>query len=208
MLLVDMHHIVSDGMSVNILIKEFMDLYRGVELPKLAFQYKDFVQWQKKLKEQGVFKAQESFWLNKFKGEIPVLKLATDFPRPQEQTFEGNTITIEVEESLTSDLKKLAYEKGVTLYMVLLAGYNILLNQYTRQKEIIVGTPVAGRRHPDLEKIIGMFVNTLPLRNEVEEKIASTWREVFNIEDVGVHDSFYQLGGRLHQGNSGIIKVI
>jgi len=169
LLLVDMHHIISDGVSVNILIKDFMEFYKGAELPKLQIQYKDFVHWQSELRQQGVFGQQENFWLEKFKGEIPILKLATDFPRPPEQSFEGDTITIEVDESLASDLKKLAYEKGVTLYMVLLAGYNILLNQYTRQKDIIVGTPVAGRRHPDLEKIIGMFVNTLPLRNVMEE---------------------------------------
>lgn len=167
---VDMHHIISDGVSVNIIVREFMELYKGMELPALRLQYKDFANWQMELCERGAYDKQEQYWLDKFKGEIPELKLRTDFKRPQMQSFEGRTVIFEVDRELTDRLIKLSYEKGITLFMLLLAAYNVLLNKYTAQKDIVVGTPVAGRGHPDLEGIVGMFVNLVAIRNEIDEE--------------------------------------
>ena len=167
-LLYDMHHIISDGTSMGILIWEFVDLYEGKKLPELRIQYKDFSAWQNGLFDTGVIKKQEEYWLNIFSGEIPVLDMPTDYPRPSIQSFEGDSISFKVDKEMAERLIMLASETGTTLYMVLLAAYNILLSKYSGQEDIIVGSPVAGRQHADLENVIGMFVNTLAMRNYPE----------------------------------------
>jgi hypothetical protein len=120
----------------------------------------------------GNFIRQKEYWEKEFEEEIPVLELPVDYARPAVQSFEGNSINIEINNETSSALKALALEAGATLYMVLLALYTIHLSRLTGQDDIVIGSPVAGRRHADLEKIIGMFVNTLALRNyPVGEKI-------------------------------------
>jgi amino acid adenylation domain-containing protein len=165
LLLVDMHHIISDGTSMGVLVREFMRLYSEEELPPLRSQYKDFSRWQNSKKEQESIKQQESYWLEEFAGEIPVLNLPVDFPRPAIQDFAGRSSGFEIGKGETQKLKNLAMTEGATLYMVLLTLFNVFLARLSGQEEIIVGSPVAGRRHPDLEPIIGMFVNTMALRN-------------------------------------------
>ena len=165
LLMLDMHHIISDGVSHGILSKDFMDLYDNISLSPLRIQYKDYAQWQNSEGEQKVIKEQEGFWLDLFQNEIPVLNLPTDFVRPAVKTFRGNTETFRLGRDETESLKRLALEEGTTLYMVLMAGFNILLSKLGNQDDIVLGTPVAGRRHADLKQIIGMFVNTLVLRN-------------------------------------------
>jgi len=165
LLLVDMHHIISDGVSHQVLVRDFLALYEGEELLPLPVQYKDFSQWQNGEKEKENLKRQEEYWLKEFEGEIPVLELPTDYPRPMEQSFEGNTLNFEIKEEQTRGLKAMTLSGGSTLYMVLVAVVNILLSKLSGMQEIIIGTPIAGRKHADLEKIIGMFVNTLSLRN-------------------------------------------
>ncbi|HLP61089.1 MAG TPA: amino acid adenylation domain-containing protein, partial [Candidatus Deferrimicrobium sp.] len=164
-LAVDMHHIISDGVSHQILREDFTALYEGKELPPLRLQYKDFAQWQNSPKEIQRLDGQMSYWLKEFAGEIPVLELPMDYPRPISQSFAGNSIDFEIATEDTRALNKIALQGGATLFMVLAAAVNILLSKLSGQEEIIVGTPMAGRRHADLEKIIGMFVNTLALRN-------------------------------------------
>ncbi|WP_113970949.1 non-ribosomal peptide synthetase [Rossellomorea aquimaris] len=168
--LFDMHHIISDGISMNIFIKEFSDLYTGKELSTLKLQYKDFSEWQNEMLASGSFKDQEEYWRGEFSDTVPVLELPTDFPRPKQKSNKGKRLTLEVGEELTDDLKKLAADTGCTLYMTLLAAYNVLLHKYTGQDDIVVGTPVVGRSHPDLQETIGMFVNTLPLRNKPQKE--------------------------------------
>jgi tyrocidine synthetase-3 len=165
LLLVDLHHIISDGVSHEILVRDFLALNEGKNLPPLRVQYKDFSEWQESEKEKKNLKQQEKYWLKEFEGEIPVLELPTDYPRPVEQSFEGNNVNFEMTEKETQELKAMALTRGSTLFMVLAAVVNILLSKLSGQEEIIIGTPIAGRRHADLEKIIGMFVNTLALRN-------------------------------------------
>ncbi|MCU0289077.1 MAG: amino acid adenylation domain-containing protein, partial [Acidobacteria bacterium] len=164
-LLVDMHHIISDGISMNILIKDFMALYQEEDLAKLRVQYKDFSEWQNNEKQKDSIKQQERFWLKEFAGEITVLELPTDYVRPAVQSFEGSRIPFEIDKNTTDVLKKLTAETDVTLYMLLLSAYSVFLSKISNQEDIIIGSPTAGRRHADLEKIIGMFVNTLALRN-------------------------------------------
>ncbi|MCU0286117.1 MAG: amino acid adenylation domain-containing protein, partial [Acidobacteria bacterium] len=165
-LLVDMHHIITDGVSHSILQKEFLALYQGndlPELPALRLQYKDFSQWQNGEKEN--LKQQETYWLKELAGELPVLDLPGDYPRPKIKSFAGDTIHFEISKQETNELNVLALKENATLFMVLTAVFNVLLAKLSGQEEIIIGTPVAGRRHSDLENIIGIFINTLTLRN-------------------------------------------
>lgn len=164
-LLFDMHHIISDGVSMGILINELINLYKGKDLPRLRIQYKDYATWQNLIYKQERIKIQEEYWINVFKDEIPVLNIPTDYPRPPGQSFEGDRIEFEINPELTGKLKRIAADTGTTLYMVLLSAYNVLLSKYSGQEDIVVGTPIAGRPHSDLHNIIGMFVNTLAMRN-------------------------------------------
>ncbi|MCK4258963.1 MAG: amino acid adenylation domain-containing protein [Halanaerobiales bacterium] len=167
----DMHHIISDGTSIGILITEFVSLYAGIEQPTLPIQYKDFAAWQNEIFKTGVIEKQEQYWLETFAGEIPVLNLSTDYPRSAMQSFDGNLITFEADREMSDKLNALARDTGTTLYMVLLAAYNLLLSKYAGQEDIVVGSPIAGRSHADLQNIIGIFINSLAMRNHpVKEK--------------------------------------
>ncbi|MCP5045909.1 MAG: amino acid adenylation domain-containing protein, partial [bacterium] len=164
-LMVDMHHIISDGISMEVLEMDFSELYEGKALPPMRIQYKDFAQWQNSPFEIENTRYQESYWLEQFEGEIPVLQLPTDYPRPIVQRFEGGSLEFQLSVEDSRGLRSAAMETGSTLFMVLLSLTTVLLSKLSGQEDIVVGTPIAGRRHADLEKIIGMFVNTLSLRN-------------------------------------------
>ncbi|WP_147355971.1 non-ribosomal peptide synthetase [Cohnella faecalis] len=164
-LLYDMHHIISDGVSMDILVREFVGLYGGQTLPAPRLQYKDYAVWQQAFMQSEAMKRQETYWLETFSGELPVLEMPTDYPRPAVQSFKGDQIQFELDGELSAGLNRIAAETGTTLYMVLLAGYSVLLSKYTGQEDIVVGTPIAGRPHADVENIIGMFVNTLAMRS-------------------------------------------
>ncbi|HLP47258.1 MAG TPA: condensation domain-containing protein, partial [Candidatus Kapabacteria bacterium] len=165
LLMVEMHHIIADGTSMEVLIKDFVGLYNRESLNELGIQYKDFSEWQNRDKEKRKFLAQEEFWRNEFAGEIPVIDLPTDFARPAVQSYEGNMLKFELAGEIAAALKSLALKTGTTMYMLLLAIFNIFLAKLSNREAIVTGTPVAGRHHADLEKIIGMFVNTLGLKN-------------------------------------------
>jgi len=164
-LLVDMHHIITDGISQDILEKEFVTLYTGKMLPPLKVQYKDYAQWQSINSQHALLKKQKAYWLKIFSDEIPLLQLPTDFHRPTVQSFKGNSTKILLSKTEYQALKKMTIKSGATLYMLILSIFTILLSKLSGQEDIIIGTAIAGRRHVDLEKIIGMFVNTLALRN-------------------------------------------
>jgi amino acid adenylation domain-containing protein len=164
-LLVDIHHIISDGFSDLLLVSDFMALYHGGQPPVLKFRYKDFSHWQTRLLKSGEMKKQENYWLETFAGEVPKLAIPRDYENAIEQSFEGSEIYFEVGHKETGQLNELARREGTTLFMLLLASYNVLLAKLSGQEDIVVGTGIAGRRHADFEKIIGMFVNTLALRN-------------------------------------------
>jgi amino acid adenylation domain-containing protein len=165
-LVVDMHHIISDGVSVEIFTREFTAFYEGKVLPELVLQYRDYSEWQQNNINSRSLVKQQEYWMNEFEsnGEIPVLQLPADYVRPAIQGFEGKTkyFSIGIEE--TAGLRKIAAEEGVTLFMLSISIYYIFLSRLTGQEDIVVGTPATGRRHADLESIMGMFVNTLALR--------------------------------------------
>ncbi|BFH70999.1 hypothetical protein PsJ27TS7_49990 [Paenibacillus dendritiformis] len=164
-LMFDTHHIVSDGVSIDVLIEEFVRLYSGEQLEPLRIQYKDYAVWQQSDEQKAQLAKQEAYWLDMFRGELPVLELPTDYPRPAMQSYEGRTLQLFMHKEKSEGLKRLAAENGATLYMVLLAGYTILLQKYTGQEDVVVGTPIAGRNHSDVQPLIGMFVNTLAIRS-------------------------------------------
>lgn len=168
LLLFDMHHIISDGTSVGIMINEFVKLYNGEKLPELRLQYTDYSEWQDKALGAEIIKKEEEYWLKQFEGEIPVLNLPTDYPRPSMRSFEGRSIQFGLGGICLEKLRSLARETETTLYMVLLAAYNVVLSKYTGQEDIVVGSPIAGRPHTDLEGIVGIFINTIPMRNRPE----------------------------------------
>jgi tyrocidine synthetase III len=164
-LLVDMHHIVSDGVSMSLLVKDFMKFYSGKLQPDLELQYKDFTEWRNATRQMLSAKEQETFWLKEFEGELPVLELPVDYPRPAFRGIKGATINFDLIPEFTSGIDRVARQNGVTMYILLLSIYNVFLAKLSGQEDIVIGSPEAGRRHADLENIIGMFVNTLAIRN-------------------------------------------
>ncbi|MCP4151916.1 MAG: non-ribosomal peptide synthetase, partial [bacterium] len=165
-LLMDMHHIITDATSQEILTKELFALNAGENLPPLKLQYRDYAEWQNNAKQKHALKQQEEYWIKKYTGEYPILELPLDNPRPILRNPEGKRVEFQLSAGETEKLKKITAENKATLYMVILTLYSVLLSKLSGQEDIIVGTPTAGRRHADFENIIGMFLNTLAMRNK------------------------------------------
>uniref|UniRef100_UPI00056C452D condensation domain-containing protein n=1 Tax=Paenibacillus massiliensis TaxID=225917 RepID=UPI00056C452D len=163
-MLYDMHHIISDGVTSGIIVQEFSELYEGLELAPLRIQYKDYAVWQRAELSSDRARGQENYWLETMAGEIPALELPTDFARPAVQRQEGARLDFVLRTEDGELLKQLATKTGSTLYMVMLAAYSTLLHKYSGQEDIIVGTPIAGRPHAELEGLVGVFLNTLAIR--------------------------------------------
>ncbi|WP_139295456.1 aminotransferase class III-fold pyridoxal phosphate-dependent enzyme, partial [Paenibacillus sp. NAIST15-1] len=162
----EMHHIVSDGISMNVLFRDVAAFYQGQgnALPTLEYQYKDYSEWQLKQLDSEQMRRHELYWIEQFAEEPPKLQLPTDYARSSVKSFEGGSLFFSFDENLLHDLNLLARRSGVTLYMVLLAVYQLLLSKYSGQQDIVVGSPTAGRPGLETENVIGMFVNTLALR--------------------------------------------
>ncbi len=164
-LLFDIHHIISDEISMEIIMRELAALYEGKVLQEPTVQYKDFSEWQNRLYEEGAFSRQENYWLDMLCGEIPVLELPLDYPRPSTYSFEGEKIDFTLGPELTQNIKNLARKTDTTEYWLLMAAFIILLSKHSGQEDLVVGVPVYGRSHSSLENTMGMFVNVLPLRS-------------------------------------------
>ncbi|WP_368657017.1 amino acid adenylation domain-containing protein [Metabacillus halosaccharovorans] len=174
----DIHHIIADGISIQTIMKEMMLLYKGMELPPVDVQYIDYVMWQNDLFNQQEIRSQECYWMGQFKDELPVLDLQTDFVRPVKNEGFGKYVYFQIEKPVINQLKELAREEDATLFMVLFSLYTALLQRYTSQTDIVIGTPIAGRRHAELEPVIGMFVNTLALR--IKPKGTMSFRQLLS----------------------------
>ncbi|MFC2146224.1 condensation domain-containing protein [Acidobacteriota bacterium] len=172
-LMIKMHHIITDALSNKITWDEFNRLYYKQQLKELKIQYKDFCEWQNSKSVKAALKYQETYWLREFQGEIPLINLPTDYQRPVNKSYEGGFHIFKIDKKETSTLKALALKENTTLFVLMLSLYNIFLAKICRQKDIIVGIPIAGRRHAGLDNTIGMFVNSLALRNDVEDN--NTW---------------------------------
>lgn len=168
--LFDIHHIISDGTSTGNLIRELLAIYEGEELPELQVRYRDYAVWQRNNLQTEDFLRKEAFWLEQFTGTVPVLNLPTDRPRPPVQRYVGSKLVMTVDQSLVKKLEWVAQEEGVTLYMVLLAVYAVLLSKYSGEQDIVIGSPVAGRSHANLQPLVGMFINTLAFRIQLDEE--------------------------------------
>lgn len=170
-----MHHIIGDGWSIDILIKELFTIYqntvdkKNVILPALTIQYKDYAAWQKHLLNSEVGKKLQQFWQQTLSKPLPILQLATDFPRlPDKIIYGSECLQLMLDQSTTTQLHQLAKQQQVSLFMVLVALVRTLLYRYTAQEDVIIGTAIAGRNHPDLQEQIGFYVNMLPLRIQVK----------------------------------------
>ncbi|WP_152392873.1 non-ribosomal peptide synthetase [Paenibacillus guangzhouensis] len=164
-LLLDIHHIVADGVSMNVLARDFEQLYRGGVLPPLPIHYKDVAVWQQEWMVSEARAQQEQYWTDQLAGTLPVLQLPTDYPRSSEQSFEGAKLALPIPAELAEGVGTAAEQWGVTPFHIWLAAYHTLLHLMTGQDDLIVGTPIAGRFHPATESLVGMFVNTLPIRS-------------------------------------------
>ncbi|MFB6366856.1 amino acid adenylation domain-containing protein [Paenibacillus elgii] len=163
-LMLDFHHIIVDGVSMHVFFEEWGRLYRGDALSRPTIHFKDYAFWLngREPEEEAL---QRDYWRTSLSGELPIMQLPTDKERPGFQSFKGDTYPLRLEEGLTTRLKQFALRTDTTLYMILLAAYKVLLARYSGQEDIIVGVPVASRPQAELQPLIGMFVNTLPIRS-------------------------------------------
>lgn len=173
-LLLSMHHIISDGWSLGLLVTELAQAYgartRGMASPELhqpATQFREFVRWEQSRTDEKL-ETDLAYWREKLGGELPVLELPADFPRPPVQAFQGRTCKVQIPATLSERLQDLARREHSTLFMVLLSGFTMLLRQYSRQEDILVGTPSAGRRGKDFEGTVGFIADNLVLRANLE----------------------------------------
>ncbi|WP_199777801.1 non-ribosomal peptide synthetase, partial [Lysinibacillus sp. FJAT-14745] len=162
-LMLDIHHIIYDDGSKGVLLGDLSRFYNGEELPELNAQYKDFSAWQN-AKDLG---SQGEYWLKEFSDDIPVLDLRTDYPRPQHQSYKGNSFTTTLSNELKNAVNGMSTKTGATQYMILLSSFMLLLSRYSRQEDVVIGSPIAGRIHPDTQNMLGMFANTLAIKGKI-----------------------------------------
>ncbi|WNG56874.1 amino acid adenylation domain-containing protein [Archangium gephyra] len=183
-LALSMHHIVSDGWSMGILVREVAALYQAFSsgqpspLPELPLQYADYAVWQRQWLQGAALEQQLSFWKQQLSGAPAALELPTDKPRPSVQSQRGALLEVHLPKTLSESLKAFCQREGVTPFMALLASFQLLLSRYSGQDDISVGSPIAGRRHSELEGLIGFFVNTLVLRSRLSA--VSSFRELLH----------------------------
>jgi amino acid adenylation domain-containing protein len=181
-LLLTMHHIASDGWSVGVLLRELAAFYgallarRPPALPALPLRYVDFALWQRQWLDGPVLQEQMAFWRRRLQDVPPVLELPTDRPRPAAQSSRGAHLSFPLPAPLCAGLSIISQAEKATLFMTLLAAFQILLARYSGQEDVVVGTPIAGRTHSELEGLIGLFVNTLVLRTDLSGN--PTFREL------------------------------
>ena len=235
-LMLSMHHIISDGWSLGILTQELGEILealrqgRSPELKPLPIQYVDYAVWQRRwLEKSGTLKRQLGYWQEKLAGVAESLDLATDYPRPSVRSFAGAHHEFRLDADLVRELKGLAENRGVTLYMLLLAVFKVLLYRYTGQKDICVGTLIANRQYRETEGLIGMFANLLALRSQVEggdrftallAQVKATCLEAYENQDAPfekvvellrpyrkvAHNPLFQVMLILHNVDMGIIE--
>ncbi|RIA17590.1 condensation domain-containing protein, partial [Ectopseudomonas oleovorans] len=176
LLLLNLHHIVSDGWSMGVLIDEFASLYGAcvtgheASLPPLPIQYADHARWQRLWMAAGEERRQLDYWTQRIGDPSLLLSLPSDRPRPPEQSYRGATLDFQLPTALVSELRSLARSQGASLFMVLLAAFEVLLVRYSGQRELRIGVPVANRGRAECERLVGFFVNTQVLCGEVEEQ--------------------------------------
>jgi amino acid adenylation domain-containing protein len=184
LVLLALHHIISDGWSMSILFREIGLLYAAFSagqrpnLPDLPMQYADYAQWQREWLQGETLQAQLAYWREHLAGAPAVLELPTDRPRPVVQSFKGASQAVSLPASLHRRLLELSHREGVTLFMTLLAAFQTLLLRISGQDRVVIGTPIAGRTRSEMEGLIGCFTNTLPMRTDLSGD--PTFRELLS----------------------------
>ncbi|MED1744792.1 non-ribosomal peptide synthetase [Brevibacillus borstelensis] len=218
-----MHHIISDGWSWNVLMKEWIQYYdhflngTPLSLQKLPIQYTDYSIWQHRWMQSEWKNDQLNYWKEKLSGTLPVLNLPTDRPRPSIQSYRGSVRKMKIPTEICQGLNELSQSRGSTLYMTLLAAFNALLYRYSAQEDIIIGTPVANRNRTEIEHLIGMFVNTLALRNDLSgnptflellSRVRETVIQAFENQDIPFEKIVEELLQDRHLSYSPIFQVM
>jgi aspartate racemase len=198
-LLLNMHHIISDGWSIGVLIRDWSQLYNAYaqnqlpQLPALPVQYTDYAAWQRKWLQGEILEQQRSFWVEKLTGAPELLELPTDYPRPAIMRYQGKCLQSTLNQELTQGIKQLSQQQSVTVFMTLLAAFNVLLHRYSGQTDLVVGSAIANRTHHQTEDLIGFFVNTLVLRTQLRggqtfpqllKQVRQTALDAYNHQDI------------------------
>ena len=222
-LLVTMHHIVSDGWSMGVFFQELSILYeafskgRASPLPELPIQYADFTVWQRQRMQGKVLEDLLTYWRQQLSGELPVLELPTDQPHALADSYQEANQAVAFSKSLTDSLRALSQREGVTLFMALLAAFNALLHRYTGQDDILVGTPIANRNHVELEGLIGCFINTLVMRTDLTgnpsfrdllQRVRHTALEAYSYQDLPFEKLVEKLRPERVAGRTPILQVM
>ena len=202
-LLVDMHHIITDGISNQILIDDLLSIYAKEDLPPLKLHYKDYAEWQNEKNIQGGVDEQKKYWLTIFDGQLPSLALPTDYSRSSVKTSKGDREYFQLSSFQSKNLIELAKREEVTIYILFLSLCYVWLMKLSHQEDIVIGSPTSGRNHSDLERIIGMFVNTLALRNYPlgEKNYLSFLKEVKENFATAVDNQDYQFEDLINELN-------
>ena len=167
LLTLNVHHIIIDGTSLKLMLQELTKSYDGKDIKESSISYKDFAVWEEKQLLEDKFRESKQYWKKQFEGGIPILNMPSTYSRPPIKSFEGETLNVKISKNITEKIIKYCKEKTITPYMFLLTCYYILLYKYTGQESIIVGSPISGRAYKELEDVLGMFVNTLPIKNDI-----------------------------------------
>ena len=224
-LLLCMHHIVSDGWSMGVIYRELSVLYAHYcapssatpALPELAVQYADYALWQREWLAGPEFPQQLNYWRKKLDGAPPLLTLGTDYPRPPAQSYAGDWVDLGLPKTLSEQLTALAAAQGCSLFMLLLAGFKVLLGRYAGSDDIVVGTPVAGRQRTELETQVGFFLNTLVLRSDLSgnprfsdllQAVRKTALDAFEHQDVPFEKLIEALQPERNPAYSPLVQVL
>ena len=190
-LMFDMHHIIADDISEKILLRDFMSLYNDESLAPLPLSFKDYAEWIQKDEFQTIILKERKFWLNIFKDKPQPLELPTDFAWPSQKSYEGKILVDYIEKEQAEKLKELCDQEGVTMFMFLMAIFSILVSKLGGREDTIIGTPIAGRSYPDLDDLVGLFTNTIPLRYFPKKELS--------FRTFLAHVKSHTLGGLDHQ---------
>ena|GEM_PF-336311 len=170
-LMIDMHHIISDQSSIGILLHEVAALYAGEQLPELQQHYRHYAAWQNESLQSAEMLQQQRYWHQQFADGVPQLELVSDFLRTAQTTAKGEKLSISLPDELNENIMQLCKQQGLTPFMLFIGTLQLLLWKYTASEDVVVGTAIAGRRRKEWQSIVGMFVNMLPIRTTIDEKL-------------------------------------
>ncbi|TWI82139.1 FkbM family methyltransferase/HAD superfamily phosphatase (TIGR01681 family)/FkbH-like protein/amino acid adenylation domain-containing protein, partial [Chitinophaga japonensis] len=223
LLLFTTHHIVSDGWSSGIMLREIAALYnachrgKNLSLPALRIQYKDYAGWQQRQMQQPAFKAHRRYWLQQFQEGAPVLRLPCDFPRPAFKSYNGSTRSFLLDSTAAAEIKTFIAQQEVSLFMFFVTVTKLLLYRLSGQQELVVGFPVSGRQHPELEDQVGCYVNTIALHTKMDTRLQlADFVQLVkqNITHAYAHAAYpfeqlvEELGGHTDMGRSPLFDVM